>query len=206
MNRDWASAHWAWARCLGIDVGDGDVPTADFGLCPVRLNPDADAEVVWGVRIDPCRARLESVPLPESGHRWHDVVLHDVVPRGQRVLNGHPRSVFDELLRMDPSSEATHVLVLIAPAEADRDSLAEALTSAGLGVEDWTELIQILCATCSLADAHEHADDGEVVTIWSHRRRLGVAGPTGRVEELVDAWRHAVPIGTVESVDTVDQG
>jgi hypothetical protein len=202
--RDWASARWAW-RGLGIAVGDGEVPTADFGLSPVRLNPDAGAEVVWGVRIDPCRMRLESVPLPESGHRWHDVVLHDVVPRGQRLLDGRPVSVFDELLRMDPSDEATHVLVVSAPGEGSRDALAATLAEAGLGVEDWTESIEMLCATCSLGEAHEHRDDGEVVAVWAQRRRLGVAGATARVEELADAWRRAEPGRAIESLDAVGE-
>ena len=92
--RDWDTARYAW-RGLGIDVGTGPEPRGDFGLCPVRLNPDTDGEVVWGRRIDPCRIRIESVPLPESGHRWHDVVLHDVVPAGRRTLDGHSLPVFE---------------------------------------------------------------------------------------------------------------
>ena len=101
--RHWDQARWCW-RQLGFEpTNESGPPDADYGIRPVRLNPDGDGEVVWGWRIDVCRVRLHSVPLPESGHRWDDIVLHDVVPRGERTYGGRTYSVFDELERMEPS-------------------------------------------------------------------------------------------------------
>lgn len=75
--RHWQAARGAWHR-LGLPVEPGDSPIEqDFGLTPVRLNPDGSGEVVWGRRIDPVRVRIESIPLPDSGYRCGDVVLHD---------------------------------------------------------------------------------------------------------------------------------
>ena len=95
--RDWPTARWAW-RNIGIDPGSGDgPPSLQLGPSPDRLTT---GEVVWGDRVDHCRARLANVPLPESGHRWGDIVLHDVVPRGEQQGWGKTWGVFDELIRM----------------------------------------------------------------------------------------------------------
>ena len=68
----WDVARSAW-RGFGINMPKGDGPI-DFpcGTCPIRINPDGDAEVVWAERIDPARAELLSIPFPESNHRWKD--------------------------------------------------------------------------------------------------------------------------------------
>src|SRR5688572_650560 len=83
---DWEAARYAWKAC-GIEVPDGDgAIEMDIGRAPIRLNPAGQAEVVWCTRIDPCRARIESVPLRASGRRHGDLVLHDGEPRGKRKL------------------------------------------------------------------------------------------------------------------------
>ena len=65
---EWDVARDAWSHCdVVLPPGDGP-PEGDFGMCPVRLNPEGEAEVVWGQRLDPARVRLISVPLPASGH------------------------------------------------------------------------------------------------------------------------------------------
>ena len=72
--RDWLTARAMWQR-YGIKLqGPAEGPIEDnFGVTPVRLNPDDQAEVVWTRRIDPARARLLNVPLPESGFRFNDI-------------------------------------------------------------------------------------------------------------------------------------
>ncbi|ADX74506.1 hypothetical protein Asphe3_34010 [Pseudarthrobacter phenanthrenivorans Sphe3] len=83
---DWATARRAWT-VYGLDgLGSGTEPIdRDFGLAPVRLNPDKPslphqvmpsagaAEVVWCWRRSPAHAVISNVPLPESGHRFGDV-------------------------------------------------------------------------------------------------------------------------------------
>ena len=185
--RDWQTARTAW-RALEIDVGDSDgEPMTDLGLAPIRLNagPDGEGEVVWGTRIDPCRARLESIPLPESGHRWHDVVLHDVVPRGERMLHGNKRSVFDELERMEPSSAPTHVAEIGWSTDADEEALQTAILDRGLGGEDWSQNIQMVCAACSLGSVHEH-DGVEASPVAVHR--FAFAGDTRQITDALRAW------------------
>src|SRR5690606_14547387 len=74
--RDWRTAREVWQR-LGLKIDAGDTPIeADFGMTPVRLNPDEKSEVVWARRIDPVRARLINIPCAESGACHGDVFLH----------------------------------------------------------------------------------------------------------------------------------
>jgi hypothetical protein len=186
--RDWATARRAWAG-IGLDVGPGDgPPEADFGLGPVRLNATSagEGEVVWGRRIDPCRMRLESVPLPASGHRWGDVILHDVVPRGERLLNGKPRAVFDELIRMEPSPHATHEAEIEWATGADEAALHEVLAAEGLGGEDWSSSIRYICTQCSLSDAHTHASGEPPREVTVHR--FALAGSTEAVRDALRRW------------------
>jgi hypothetical protein len=187
--RDWSTARTAW-RGLNIDVGPGDgAPDADLGPAPIRLNAESDGggEVVWGTRIDPCRARIDSVPLPESGHRWGDIVLHDVVPRGERMFHGRALSVFDELERMEPSSAPTHVGEIAWASPEDEDALHAELAARHLGGEDWTTSIHMICAACSLADAQPH-EHGGVETTQVAVHRWAFAGDTLEVTEALRSW------------------
>jgi len=187
--RDWPTARWAW-RQLELEIPDGDgPPQADFGPAPLRLNPDGSGEVVWGRRIDPCRIQIESVPLPESGHRWHDVVLHDVVPHGTRMLRGVSLSVFDELERMDPSPHPTYEADLRWSSPADEQELVDLIGDRDLGGENWTSSITILCAQCSLSNEHEHEPEHpEEIRLTG---RWGFAGPLGELGRALRTWAGA---------------
>lgn len=86
--RDWRAARAAWSA-YGIKLADGDGEIfGDYGVTPLRLNPADDAEVVWARRLCPARARIESLPYPESGVAFDDVVLHDGAPVGSRLDAG----------------------------------------------------------------------------------------------------------------------
>jgi hypothetical protein len=190
--RDWNEARWAW-RGLGLEVDNKEgPPEMKLGLAPVRLNatPEGGGEVVWGRRLDPCRARLASVPTPDSGHRFGDVVLHDVVPRGQREANSYTYSVFDEISRMEPSDLPTHTARVIAPTESDVDALVEMCQENQLGAEDWTSSIQFVCASCSLASTHRH-ERPDAPPEWEPNRRFGLAGSTERLATSLNQWASA---------------
>ena len=75
--RRWDVARRLWAdNGIALEGESGPIEM-NFGLTPVRLNPESDGEVVWARRIDPVRAVIKSIPFPESGFRYNDVVLHD---------------------------------------------------------------------------------------------------------------------------------
>jgi tetratricopeptide (TPR) repeat protein len=170
---DWRRARSAWTAA-GITIPPGDGPiTMPIGPTPIRVSVEDAPDVVWCDRIDPCRARILSVPLPESQRRHGDLVLHDGEPRGTRRLGERRVSVFDELVLLEPSSFRTWAVVMRCPTRQERDALVEELEAASLVVEDWTENLQLLCTRCSLGDPSDH--EHRAPETWDPTRRLGVA-------------------------------
>lgn len=189
--RNWTAARWAW-RMLEFDVGPGDgPPEADFGPGPLRLDPNGLGEVVWGKRIDPCRMRIRSVPLPESGHRYDDIVLHDVVPNGTRMLDGQELSVFDELERMEPSPHPTLRAQLSWLEPDDEQALYGLFDDPAYGAENWTASVEVLCAQCSRSSGHVHGPeaDGEIrlTGTW------GFGGDIAGIRAVLETWSAAGP-------------
>jgi tetratricopeptide (TPR) repeat protein len=172
---DWRRARGAWER-LSIKIPAGEGPlTMPLGLTPVRVAPCTAPEVVWCDRIDPCRAIVRSVPLPGSGRRFGDLVLHDGEPRGRRRVGDRDVAVFDELTLLEASAFQTWELRVRAHRPEDFARLEVALEAAEITFEDWTGGTQLLCTQCSLGEpfaAHEHARPS---ADWNPDRRVGVA-------------------------------
>jgi hypothetical protein len=186
--RDWRTARRAW-RGYGIDgIANGDEPIeANYGYTPVRL---PHGEVVWGVRVDPARVKIESIPFPEHGFRWGDIVLHDGAPNGERVAGDRTYNVFDVFERWSPSEIAT----LIADTECKTDDDARALVDLfeqhHFAAEDWTTGVRSLCRACSngRSDAHRHS------TVPSgNARSFGIACPFGLANDLLAQWVASSP-------------
>lgn len=173
---DWATARATWQR-LGIQVAEGEGPIEDdFGMTPVRLNPDEGGEVVWGTRIDPVRVRIQNIPYPSSGFRPGDVVLHDGAPTGTRQWRGREYDVFNVLQLHMPSRVTTFELEVHAESAEDIAALDAAADAASCHVEDWTSTVRMLCKACSEGTPHEHHDqDGGKDDSWATRRVLGAA-------------------------------
>ncbi|MER5864048.1 hypothetical protein [Kitasatospora sp. NPDC002040] len=216
--QDWALARRAWqAYGMRLPGGaqDGTV-RLDLGTTPVRLSPEGEAEVVWGRRLDPARIEVLSIPLPSSGRRWGEVVLHDGAPHGERVADGVAYPVFDEIELWAPSPVPTYVVLLQAATAADRDALERLVADAGYAAEDWTSSVRLLCRACSesrmAADDgrtvhHDPHDDGDAAhpghlshlsqagsgLSWLAERECGIAAPANLVGGLLDRWVAASP-------------
>ncbi|HWG42355.1 MAG TPA: tetratricopeptide repeat protein [Gemmataceae bacterium] len=155
----WRLARRAW-RGFGIAMPRGEGPI-DFpcGVCPIRLHPDGNAEVVWAHRLDPARAVLVSIPFPESGYRWGDMVLNDGAPNGYRTYKGEQVAVLDALELLEPSPFGTYIARVQLPAEDKHaEDLAHLAAELEGSAEDWTTSVRILCRACSEGRAHETHD------------------------------------------------
>lgn len=219
--QDWTLAHRAWqAYGLGVPAGPataGEPLGMKLGGAAVRLSPEGEAEVVWGRRLDPARIEVQNIPLPSSGRRWGEVVLHDGVPRGERttithgLTGGTPSAypVFDEIELWAPSSVPTWVVLIEAVTAADRDALEQLAADAGYAAEDWSASVRLLCRSCSesrmpaeegdglaLHDPHDHSVPGHpgplghtaVSGLWSPERECGVAAPASLVRGILEGW------------------
>jgi len=198
---DWPQARAQWQRC-GIRVPEGDGPIDDdYGLVSVRLNPWGDGETVFARRIDVVRARLLNVPLPESGHRLFDIVLHDGAKTGERELSeGGTVPVFNALARLAPSDFRTFVAFVRCESEADIDALTDA-TLPGIGyVEDWTHSIVHYCLRCSYGAPHRHGDPDDEA--WAPDRNLGIGAQSkAAAVRLLQDWSRGGRGRVVESVE-----
>lgn len=154
---DWTEARRAWTACgMEVPAGDGP-PEFNWGLTPLRLDPDGDGEVVWARRLDPARARVVSVPLPTSRFHWGDVVLTDGAEEGQRIVEGRVYSVFNELQLLAPSGFRTFVIELATAHPEALAALEACAESHGGAAEDWGSSTSIVCAECSRGLPHEHS-------------------------------------------------
>lgn len=190
--RDAARPHWA-ACGIEVTTGDGGMERA-FGVAALRLDAWGRGEIVFARRIDPLRACIIDVPLPESGYRHGDMVLHDAPPTGERRFHQSRVPVFNVLQRLQVSAFPTFAVSVRC---AGRDALAELfdLRVPGIGaIEDWSNRV---------ADHRPHGSDGatDERDASAHtaidrphasqsRHRLGVAAQ-GRasVQRLLDRWK-----------------
>lgn len=199
---DWATARRAWTAYGVGNLGIGAAPIdVDFGLAPVRINPDQPTlphhvppsagatEVVWCWRRSPAHAVISNVPLPESGHRFKDVILHDGEPKGTRRLDGQEVPVFDELQRLEDSGLPTWQAQVAGATQDDLQELSGLLARQGLGMDVWSG-IRLMCSQCSHGSpdaAHHHAPATPGGT------RLGLAGHEPEVAGILAAWTDARP-------------
>ncbi|GAB3815878.1 tetratricopeptide repeat protein [Kribbella italica] len=194
---DWATARSAWTAygIEGIEAGTEPIDV-NFGYVPIRVNPDrpslphqvvpefGDTEVIWCRRRSPAHAVISSVPLPASGHRFRDVLLHDGEPKGTRRLGEQEVAVFDQLARLESSDLPTWQAQILGTGPTDLDALADLIGPRDLGLDDWSS-IRLMCADCSHGSpgtAHTHTPAATDATI------LGLAGSEADLRNCLDPW------------------
>lgn len=197
---DWATARGLWTACdIGIPDGEGPIES-DYGVAVLRLNPWQDGETVFMRRIDPVRARLLNVPLPESGHRFGDIVLHDGAPTGYRYDGEHEVPVFNALGLLARSDFQTFVVFLRCHSREALQPLLDA-TAPGIGyAEDWTHTVRHYCLRCSYGKPHRHEPRDD--SAWQPDRNLGIAAQSRKsVDKLLKDWSTAGPGRHVDGIE-----
>jgi hypothetical protein len=183
---EWTEARRAWAAVgYPAPAGDGP-PEISVGMAPIRLDPDDVAEVVWATRLDLARARIESVPLPQTSYRFGDIVVHDGAANGTRIADGREYAVFDVLACVQRSVFSTYIVELSAESEpfhVQFENLAHAL---GGAAEHWGTSTNNLCAACSCGLVHEHHD---INGPPAHPDWGVAARDTDHLERILAAWR-----------------
>jgi hypothetical protein len=202
---DWHRARSAWKQ-YGISIDDGDGPVDyPIGDTPVRVARDDNPEVVWTRRIDPARAVIESVPMPASGRRYGDLLLHDGAPNGYRKIGKREVPVFDELQVLKASTYSTFEAVVEGAASVDFDDLEATFDLGHMSVENWTKNFRILCKACSegrpFADGgHDHDEKAVTDGLW----RLGIAALEAvQAKRALDEWLLTKPRAKLASFNCV---
>jgi hypothetical protein len=204
---DWPEARRQWAAC-GIEIPNGSgAIDANFGVASIRLNAWDSGETLFGKRIDPVRARLIGIPLPDSGYRYGDIVLHDGAATGQRRFHQSMVPVLNALQRLEISEFQTFAAFVTCPQRKDLDALVDARVPGIAHIEDWTESIVHLCLRCSYGAPHRHDDDTRVAgsAEWSQERNVGIAAQSRHsVMRLIDRWKAQGDGRRLETVETRD--
>lgn len=184
--REWETAREGWQR-YGLRVPDGEGPPdwLNQWAC-VRLNPRRSAEVVWVRRMDPVRSTIQNVPLPESGHRWGDIVLHEGTQSDERIMDGIAYPVFDELQRWQPSAWPTLHAEVVAPTPDDMEALTKVMDATGFAAEDWTRGVRRLLVQAP--GEPPVVFDGGTSDLWSPVRAIGIAAPLDAALPVISRW------------------
>jgi hypothetical protein len=197
----WDLARSAW-RGFGIDIPEGEGPL-DFpsGFGPIRLHPSGEPEIVWAYRLDPARAELASIPLPESRHRWRDIVLNDGAPNGFRTYKGQELPVLDALQLLEASPFGTYIAHVVMPrGQAHIRQLAELAAESGGSAEDWSTSIRLLCKACSEGRHHVSHDTEAAPPDGVHI--VGIAArDRDHASAILSAWESDRKGARVESLD-----
>ncbi len=204
---DWAEARRQWAGC-GIDIPDRDGPIdTNFGVASLRLEAWGCGETVFARRIDPVRAQLINVPLPDSGYRYGDIVLHDGAATGQRRFHQSMVPVLNALQRMKASEYQSFAVFVTCPQRKDLEALMEARVPGIAFLENWTESIAHYCLRCSYGTPHRHDDkrDAEDQNRWRPERNIGIAAQSRHsVMRLIDRWKAEVRGRRLDAVESRD--
>lgn len=187
--RNWPVARQMWQENgMTLEGSEGPIEM-NLGSTPVRLNPEDQGEVVWAVRIDPVRARIENIPFPESGFQHGDIVLHDGAAVGYRQQGEYEYPVFNVLEKFTPSLFTTRIAIVSIKSESDLESLDDAFAATQSIFEDWTENVRTLCRACS--EGRPHADhDHELENEAPAERRLGIAVyPGDDIVLILNEWQ-----------------
>ncbi|MCF2528459.1 tetratricopeptide repeat protein [Yinghuangia soli] len=178
----WDVARESW-QAYGIDLkpGVGEI-TEDFGLTCVRLATPDGREIVWAKRICPARAIVVNVPL-SSAHRFGDIVLHDGVPNGERVVEGNAFPVFDELMVWRTSGLPTWTVDVTAPTADDFAALEMSFAGRNLGVEA-ASAVRTLCACCDEGSVEQVIGSGHGVGV-----QVRIAAPEADAALLLASWQ-----------------
>ena len=205
---DWAEARRQWKQC-GIEIPDGDgAIDGKYGVASIRLNAWGSGETLFGRRIDPVRARLINVPLPDSGYRYGDILLHDGAATGQRRFHQSMVPVMNALQRLETSEFQTFAVFVTCPRSEDLDALVEARVPGIAFIEDWTDNLSHLCLRCSYGAPHRRGGDAHAADAsgaWCQERNVGVAAQSRHsVAKVLQRWRTNTLGRRVDAVESRD--
>jgi tetratricopeptide (TPR) repeat protein len=123
------------ARSIWAKFGMQDMPHTGEGL---QLAYRGTFEILWMRAQDPAKAHILSIPHPDSGFRFRDIVLYERKPVGHHVVGNERIPVYAELGVFKRSPYQTFSCLLHAPTPEQLKKLEEMCFGARLGFEIWS--------------------------------------------------------------------
>jgi len=126
---------WRLARSIWYKFGLAQLPKTPEGL---RLTYNGTFEILWMLAIDPARAQILSVPHPDSGFHFRDVVLYERKPVGHHIVAHKRVPVYAELGCFKRSPYQTFSCLIHDVSAAQIQQLERMCYDARLGFEIWS--------------------------------------------------------------------
>lgn len=187
MLKDWQLARQCW-NFFGMKYEIINEDTAGkLADVSIRISPNANAETVWATRICPARAIIKNIPLPESEHRFKDMVLNDGAPNGYRTSEGKEYPVLDEIQHLSKSDYQTYSVKCKLISKAEFEDLQQRCWKSDIAIENWTTDVQMLCKQCSEGKPHESHDHDLKSTNGENKIALASTSQETLVSVL-EAW------------------
>ncbi len=187
MLTDWKLARQCW-NFFGMEYEIIDEDTAGklSDVC-IRISSNAEAETVWAIRICPARAIIKNIPLPESEHRFKDMVLNDGAANGHRMSEGKGYPVLDEIQHLSSSDYQTYSIKCKPISDAHFEDLQQRCWKSDIAIENWTTSVRMLCKQCSEGKPHEHHD--RELKKDNDEFRIALATTSqGKLISVLEAW------------------
>lgn len=187
MLKDWKTARQCW-NFFGMkyEIINEDT-TGELGDVSIRISPRENPETVWATRICPARAIIKNIPLPESEHRFKDVVLNDGAPNGYRISQGKEYPVLDEIQHLTKSDYQTYSIKFKPISNAHFEDLQQRCWKSDIAIENWTTAVQFLCKQCSEGKPHENHDHDLKSTVEEYRIALASTSQE-KLSLVLEAW------------------
>lgn len=197
MLGDWKLARQCW-NSFGMNYEIVDEDTAgNIGETSIRISPHASAETVWAIRICPARAMIKNIPLPDSEHRFKDIVLNDGAPNGYRISEGKEYPVLDEIQHLSCSDYQTYSFKCKDISNAQYETLQQRCWDVDIAIEDWTTQVEMLCRQCSEGKPHETHDYDLKNTDGEHHIALATTSRE-KLISVLDDWSSATGVDCYE--------
>ncbi|GGK39382.1 hypothetical protein GCM10008955_36490 [Deinococcus malanensis] len=132
--RRWEAAHRAWTA-LGCRVPTD--PGAPEGAL-ICVHPDHGE---WVQLLNPALAQILTVPTPDSGHRYGDVVLLDYIVLGAEMYGGQTLPVRNTLGLVGASRFETWYAWITLDADDDGDGWRTAAEGPGVVTQNWMPIL-----------------------------------------------------------------
>ncbi len=169
-----------WAK-FGFSTDEPSLKPAS-----VRLFYRGKFEILCVSCLGPARGIIRSVPSPESGRRYGDIVLMDGVVQGFHSSDAHRLSVYEELGLLRHSHYRTFSCVLQSAGKKDVEILEQLCREDNLGFEVWDN------ASRTLSSQYFGAAPEYYVHHFEPQSELlvAVAAPDQEAaQRVLDAWK-----------------
>lgn len=123
------------ARSVWAKFGVQELPRTGEGL---RLSYNGSFEILWMLAQDPAKGHILSIPHPDSGFRYRDVVLYERKAVGYHVVEQRRIPVYQELGVFKRSPYQTFSCLLHHPNPEQIKQLERLCLEAKLGFEVWS--------------------------------------------------------------------